>query len=297
MPDVNLLKDTERLEPNQPPKPKPTGPGELSSPEVESGAGLSGWFRSLFNRPPSRLPSAPVSSVAAEAGKMSLNKGGAGERILSEKRGRPTMIPLPEEEDNYNVNLLSEDLVSTFNPRQRFIQLGLYLVAAAAVVGFVYAGVVVYQRSVQNQIHATQQELTDVKQRIAALAGDQATITSTTKKLAAIKSLIDSHIYWTNFFNLLQKYTLPTVTYGSSFSADQNGVITLAAKTSSFDEIAHQYLIWQQLVAGHTFISAFTVTGANAQTTKDGTTYSFSATLTLLPTVLTTATAVTTTQP
>ncbi len=282
MPDVNLLKDTQRLDPTKPPPRRPAGPGDLTQPEAENGQSLGGWFRSLFNRRPSVLPTTP----SPETGKMTLNRGGGGERILSEKRSRPAVIPLPEDEGSYNVNLLSEELTTTVNPRQRAIQLGLVVVGAAMAVGLIYGGLTVYGRTVRQQIQSTQQELSNVKRRIAELNVDQQRATATTQKLAAIRGLIDQHTRWTNFFRLLEKYTLPSVTYGASFAADQNGVITLAAKTTSYDEIARQYLIWQQLVADRQFISNFTITGANAQAAKEGTTYSFTMTMTLLPTVI-----------
>lgn len=281
MPDVNLLKDTERLDQTKPPPRRPAGAGELTSPPADHGQGLGGWFRSLFNRPPSVLPTTPT-----EVGKMTLNRGGGGERILSEKRSRPAVIPLPEDEGSYNVNLLSEELVTTVKPRQRAIQLGLVAIGAAAAVGLIYGGITLYGRTVRQQIQSTQQELSDVKRRIAELNVDQQRAVATTQKLTAIRGLIDQHTRWMNFFRRLENYTLPTVTYGTSFAADQNGVITLAAKTTSYDEIAKQYLIWQQLVADHEFISNFTITGANAQAAKEGTTYSFTMTMTLLPTVL-----------
>ncbi|MBI5467119.1 MAG: hypothetical protein HY975_02805 [Candidatus Kerfeldbacteria bacterium] len=284
MPEVNLLKDTERLEPNSGKKPVPSGPPELTNPSVETSKGLGGMFRALFNRKPQTLPVTPAPN---EQGKMNTNRASTTERILSEKRGRAPVIPLPEDEDSsYNVNLLSEDLITTVNPRQRMIQLGLIAIGAAVLVGLVYGGLMYYDTSVRKQIKTTQQELTDVQRQIATLKTEQQTIVSSTKKLEAIRSLIEHHSRWTNFFRLLEKYTLPTVTYGNSFTANQTGAITLSAKTNSYDEIAKQYLIWQQLVANHEFISTFAITGANAQEVKDGTVYSFNMTMSVLPSVL-----------
>lgn len=283
MPDVNLLKDTERLESATDKKPVVPTPPELTNPSTETAKGLGGMFRALFNRRPQTLP---VTKAPTEQGRMNTNRTSTTERILSEKRGRAPVIPLPEDDDSYNVNLLSEDLVTTINPRQRLIQLGLVAIGAIVLLGLVYGGLSYYDQTVRKQIKTTQQELTDVQRQITALRTEQQVIASSTKKLEAIRSLIEHHTRWANFFRLLEKYTLPTVTYGTSFSATQTGVITLSAKTNSYDEIARQYLIWQQLVASHEFISTFAITGANAQEVKDGVVYSFNMTMTVLPSVL-----------
>src|SRR5690349_5301997 len=118
MPDVNLLRDTKQ--PEQPPKPPMRQPGqfEMTDPSAEA-KGVGGFFRSLLSR---RSPPLGTPAVPRQTGKMSLGgKTTSQERILSETKqtSRPAVIPLPEDDGNYNVNLLSEDLVSTFNPRQK----------------------------------------------------------------------------------------------------------------------------------------------------------------------------------
>ncbi len=283
MPDVNLLKDTEKLMSGAT-KPMPPGPPELTTPAAASGQGLGGVFKSLFNRRPRTLPTTPMPPPVSAPARMTTMKTRGSERILTEsKRPAPAVIPLPDEDDrSYNVNLLSEDLITTVNPRRRAILLGVVALGALLVVGLAYGGLAVYQRNVKQHITDTQQRLTAVKERITDLARDQQQAAVTVQKLSAIRSLVDRHTRWTKFFALLERYTLPEVTYGPSFSGDLNGTVTLTATTTGYEQAARQYLIFQQLVRDQKFISAFSITGAASQAVKEGppkTTFAVSMTL------------------
>jgi len=288
MPDVNLLKDTERLANGQA---RPVAPGqpELSTPQAPASSGFGSSFKSLFNRGPKPLPTSMGGTAPAarpQTSSMSASRSRSGERILSEtKKAAPSVIPLPEDDDtSYNVNLLSEDLISTVNPKKRGIMLGVVAIIAAAVVGLGYGGILAYQNSIKAKITTTQSALTTANAEISGLSKDQLLAAATVQKVNAIHSLVDRHTRWTKFFSLLEKYTLPTITYGSSFSGDLNGTLTLTGTTTSYEEVAKQYLIFQQLVRDQKFISNFLITGATSQVSKEGTpTTTFVVTMNLLP--------------
>lgn len=201
------------------------------------------------------------------------------------KKAAPAVIPLPEDDDSsYNVNLLSEDLISTVNPRQRAIMLGVVALGAAVLIGLAYGGLLVYQGNIKAKIDTTEESLVAANAQIDALSKDQQIAVSTVQKITAINSLVDRHTRWTKFFSLIEKYTLPTVTYGPSFSGDLNGTLTLTGTTTSYEEVAKQYLVFQQLVRDKKFISDFLITGATSQLSEAGnTTATFVVTMTLLP--------------
>lgn len=259
MPDINLLRESETGE-SPPKKPlPPKGVGPLSDPSAQKG--LGGMLRALFNRPRPAVPTPPAPS---EAGRMSLGRARPDERILTETRkARPAVIPLPEEDESFDVNLLTEDVVVKFEPRKKLMQLGLAAAVAVAVVGAGYGGLAILDKSVTGQISSTREQLQEVNREVAKLQATQRTILTTTKRVGAIQTLIDQHIRWTKFFRQLEKYTLPTVEYGSSFSADTKGEILLTAHTTSYEEVARQYLIFEQAVGRGDFIDSFSITGAN----------------------------------
>jgi hypothetical protein len=136
---------------------------------------------------------------------------------------------------------------------------------------------------VAEKITNVQTELATVRSQVSALVKVQQTASATTQKLSAIRSLIDQHARWTKFFALLEKYTLPTVTYGGTFTSTLYGNISLTATTTSYEEVARQYLVFKQLVADKKFISGFSITGATSSKSKDaGPKVNFTVSLSLL---------------
>lgn len=285
MPDVNLLRDTKEPAP-KPKPPTPPGPGQMTDPSAASKAGIGGMFRSLFNR----RPSPTDSPVKPSTGRMSIGgRSTTQERILSETKRAPMrsgVIPLPEDQGAYDVNLLTEDLVTTFNPRQKFMQLGGIVLGAAVIVVLAYVGLRYYASTVSKQVDQDRQTLTSLQQQVAGLNNEQQLVSSTTKKIGAIQSLIDRHVRWTRFFTALERYTLPTVTYGEHFTGDISGSITLTATTGTFDDVAKQYLIFEQAVGQKDFISSFNIDGASQSGSGASQKTTFTVTLTLIPTLL-----------
>lgn len=291
MPDVNLMKDTEGLQPAAK-KPVITGGPELTDPSANTGSGLFGKFKSFLNRGPKPLPTMPPAAAPSNMGTMTLKRstGGGNDRILSEtKKPASSVIPLPEDDgSSFHVNLLSEDLSPSIEPRRRAIQLGFIGLGALVLVGLVYGGLQFYKRSIVQKITDTESQLTAVKAEVSRLTADQSSASSTVQKLAAVGSLIERHTRWTKFFSLLERYTLPTVTYGPSFTGDLNGVLALTATADTYEQVAQQYLIFQQLVEKKTLISSFTITSASVNEKKDNkTTVSFVVGMTVLPDVFT----------
>lgn len=300
MPDINLMKDTKDVEPTAPRPPRRPGEFEVSDPQSSS-KGIGGMFKSLFNRGPKlpvRTEPGELGRAGRKNGTMSLGKMRPDERIIEEsKRSRPTgVIPLPEDDD-FQVNLLSEDLISTYNPRQKMLQLLLVALGAAGLVLAVYTVLAIIERNVTGQIASAKQELTQVQGRIESLETDRRLVEDTTKKLTAVRSLVDRHYRWTKFFAKLENYTLTTVTFGPSFTTNIEGSITLSATATTYEDVATQYLLLQSAVANNDFISSFSITGATEVKTETETKVTFSIAMKILPSVLANSAPTTTTPP
>ncbi len=286
MPDVNLLRDTKQ--PEQP-KPSKTPSGfDVTDPAAQDKPGLGGFFRNMFAGRSAGQPPTPATPSAPSRGKMSLQKSTGQERVLSENRSaaRPAVIPLPEDEGAFNVNLLSEELISTFNPRQKMIQLGLFALGAILILGGAYAALRVYRSTVAKQVTADQQSIAKVETDITSLSQQQQAVVVTTKKLGAVKALIDRHVRWSRFFHQLEHYTLPTVSFGPSFAANIGGAMSFSATTTSYENVAKQYLVLQQAIKNQDFISEFTITGASESKTPSGDRVNFTLSFTILPSLL-----------
>lgn len=255
MPDVNLLQNNKEPVDRKTPK---TGRPDLPLSDPAAPKGIGGMFRSLFGK-----KAATPTTAALPQGTGVRASQQSTDRILSEKRtSAGPLVQLPESDDDFQVNLLSEDVVSHVNPRQKLIQLGLIALGAIVVVVGADVGLGVYKGTVDKDLLATQQEVATTAATVTALQQKTQNIQTVTSRVSAIKTILANHVYWTQFFSRLEKYTLRTVTYGADFSGNLQGGITLSAKTSSFEELAKQYLLLQQAVQSKDFISSFSISGA-----------------------------------
>lgn len=242
----------------------------------------------LFNRRKTNItPIAPVlGQSVGTGGRMNLERGGRSDRILEEKKSKPTMIKLPEEEEGgFSVNLLGQDIGRSITLREQVIRLIMVAVGSLVVVILVYVGLIVYSKTISTDIEDTRAKIDALRAPIAELEKTQVEITATTKKITAIRGLIDRHVYWSKFFTQLELATGPDVFYGTSFTGDLNGGVALAGRTLTFDSVATQYLFLQQAVARGGFIKSFSITGATQQESNSGQEVIFTVTLQLDPAV------------
>jgi len=279
MPDINLLENTERPEEKAGQRPIPPHP-ELSDPSATK-QGLGGMFRSLFGQ---------KASSEKQVGQMSVRtKQKTGERILSEKRSDAPapMIPLPDDDDGFTINLLNEEIAGRYNPRQKILKLVFVALGSVALIVVAGFGLSFYEQVINKDVAATKVKIDAVRSSIEGLREDTQTVQTVTQRVKAVTTLLDNHIHWTQFFEKLEQYTLPSVTYGASFSGTLQGTVSLSAKTDTYEHVAQQYLVLQQAVKNGDFISSFTITSATRREGKDGAEVNFSVSMVLIPTIFT----------
>lgn len=65
-------------------------------------------------------------------------------------------------------------------------------------------------------------------------------------KLSAVDSLLRSHVYWTNFFEVLETTTLPEVYYSGFTASLVNSDINLTSYAKSFTTVAEQLIAYEK---------------------------------------------------
>ncbi len=94
-----------------------------------------------------------------------------------------------------------------------------------------------------NQIRVNKQ-LALVQQEIKQYESSQSDFVKISKRFAAVKSLLDKHVYWGKFFDYLEAYTLPGVDY-NDLVAEDSGKITLSAVADDYTQLALQLKVFQ----------------------------------------------------
>lgn len=163
-----------------------------------------------------------------------------------------------------DVNLIPDKLLAELKPGTKIRSLIIIAIIALAFVLLVYAGMLWYQFHLVNKALATQEEIKKIEQEINSYKPWQEQALAFNQKVEDITKVLDKHIYWTNFFSLLEQNTLPDVYY-QNLSGDISGTFTLSAVAPSYEHVSQQIAVFNQA----DFVSQVSATTASASQNTD----------------------------
>ncbi|MCD6442317.1 hypothetical protein J7L24_02140, partial [bacterium] len=126
-----------------------------------------------------------------------------------------------------------------------------------------------YFDKLESQVEYLKREIVLLEAQTAPLLEERDNIAFLTNKAAEVKKVLKNHIYWTNFFDLLETYTVPDVYFGD-FSAQAGESIRLMATSRDLMSLAQQIVAFNN---APDFIKEVNV--SNIQKTKEGATAFF----------------------
>ena len=143
----------------------------------------------------------------------------------------------------FNVNLIPEgsDLISNKKLYRYFLKRAIY---AVIFVAGVYAGLFILGQVFVRQDHDLSEQLAIAEAKFKEVQKQNNSLINSTKQLAQLDSLFKAHIYWTKFFNALEKITIPQVYY-NDINASLDGTVAISATADSYLSVAKQYLAYQ----------------------------------------------------
>ncbi|MFA6551222.1 MAG: hypothetical protein WCV41_01690 [Patescibacteria group bacterium] len=146
-------------------------------------------------------------------------------------------------QDILRTNLISDQDLVFFNwPKAIKINI-VSIVASLLIIGASFIGVILLGRQAASpsdldaKLAVKDQEQKSLESELEKLSGLRA-------KTAEIKNILSKHIYWTNFFNLMEKNTLTGIYY-DDFEGDISGQYLLPAVASDFKILNAQIKTWQ----------------------------------------------------
>ena len=141
------------------------------------------------------------------------------------------------------------DLIPTAAKVRSWRQInGLLLLAAISsilVIVALYGSLFVQQQTIIEKQKKQQQALAEIEKKILDFQDLNKNIQTLGQEINMIQDILSKHIYWTQFFALLEKYTLPEVRY-NGLSAGNSGALTLAASADSYETLARQLKLLEQ---------------------------------------------------
>ncbi len=173
------------------------------------------------------------------------NYSGPGENIAAESSKNKKL----KEKDKWEsvkvlkTNLIQDEVTVFVDWTKHLKLLLVYLSGVFLLIVFCYGGLIFWGMQVSQEKKVKSIAIEDLKQKIVGLSGKVKEIQNFQKELALAGSLLSKHIYWTNFFEFLEKNTLANVYYSGGFSGDTQGKYSFAATTDSFRSISDQVAV------------------------------------------------------
>ncbi|MBI2426644.1 MAG: hypothetical protein HYV34_02250 [Candidatus Kerfeldbacteria bacterium] len=143
-----------------------------------------------------------------------------------------------------DVNLIPSKQGSPFEPVERTRRVGAILAVNLLLVILAYFGLLLYEASLIRETQTIDAELTGLQSDIATYAQTKKTAVDVTRQISGIAYLLDHHTEWTNVFDILEDYTLPTVYY-ESMTVDVGGKMTMTAIAPDMKAVVDQLRVFR----------------------------------------------------
>lgn len=161
---------------------------------------------------------------------------------LKIKKNKKTAIANSDSSQNpkiLEVNLIKNEMRVDFDWNQHLSTLLFAVIVTALFVAEIYFGLNWWTNYENERVLTSEAKFNQVSADIRSYKTKSDEILAFKERVDAANSLLDNHIYWTNFLNWLEKNTLSTVTY-SGFSGKSDGIYDLSASTNAFREVSWQ---------------------------------------------------------
>ncbi len=137
------------------------------------------------------------------------------------------------------VNLIKDEVRISFDWRKNLSILLVVLFIAAAFITEIYFGLELWEQQENQKVETLEKNIIVVNRDISKIKATADEALSYKDKSIELSRLLNEHIYWTNFFNWIEKNTLSTVKF-DAFSGDTKGVYSFSATALSYAEVSWQ---------------------------------------------------------
>lgn len=169
----------------------------------------------------------------------------------------------------FGVNLMSQEAlknVARTHQKKNLVILGSGVLAAIALSALLFVGIRLYAYVIAQNARQLSVNLGKIDEEITAIERNAPALNKFQNKLATLKSLLEGHIYWSQFITELEKYTLPTVSY-DTLSVAPGSAMSFSATAPDFRTLARQLLILQE---AKSLVQDVRITAGSAQLDQSG---------------------------
>lgn len=159
-----------------------------------------------------------------------------------------------------SVNLIPEEsIMQVTRPTRQLATVGIWALGAVLLSVLAIVGMTLYERTLSKQTAQIQEDIRAVETDIATFSKVRSNATTLAQRTDRIQTLLDRHVYWTQFFQKLEEHTVDEVSYGS-FTGSLSGAFGLDATGADLASVTRQVYAFE---AADNFISDVSVLSAS----------------------------------
>jgi len=145
----------------------------------------------------------------------------------------------PQNPKILEVNLIKDEMREGFNFAKHGKTLVFALFVSALFLLEIYLGLNWWSAYEEKRLAETESRFNNISKEIRDMQKESDQITAFRQRVELADSLLNRHIYWSNFFTWLEQNTLSSVSY-NGFSGSNDGQYNLQASTRAFRDVSWQ---------------------------------------------------------
>jgi Tfp pilus assembly protein PilN len=204
------------------------------------------WFKKFFGA--NKETAAVATSAALPSGQKleakAVNKTVIG--VGADKSGDSPMIFNNNTWNNSGVmatNLIDKTDYSFFDTGKKIRYLLAGVMGAVFVIAVLYLGLLTWEHLEYYSLKEQEEKIKDLRNDVLKLEMETKEAKLFQEKLSFATRILDKHIYWSNFFNLLESVTLPEVVYTGGINLQLNSPYNFRARTDDYESMKNQLMV------------------------------------------------------
>ncbi len=159
--------------------------------------------------------------------------------LKSQKNSKKNQAGFSQNPKILEVNLIRDEMPVSFELKKHIGTLFFTLLVTVLFVAEVYIGLNWWSTYENARLEKSQNRFNTVSEEIRQMKSASDQVSSFKERVELADSLLNRHVYWSNFFTWLEGNTLSSVSY-QGFDGTINGEYELAAVTNAFRDLSWQ---------------------------------------------------------
>ena len=138
-----------------------------------------------------------------------------------------------------DVNLIPEEFLDELSPRNKIKSLLTAFIVSMVIMGAIYGVLYSLQYNAANRIEEINKEISNVEKEIDTYSVLKKEVNEFNKISKNVKEILSTHVYWSQFFDMLAKNTIDDVYY-TSVTGNVTGSIVISAVAKDYTSVSRQ---------------------------------------------------------